>query len=52
MPTKAQGRRSSKLKGRYADRFNITKRNKERRAKAYARWLEKRRAKRLAKVQG
>jgi len=31
--TKAQGRRSQRHKGKYADRFNITKANKARREK-------------------
>lgn len=48
--TKAQGRRSNKNKGRYADRFFITKRNKERKAAKYAKRMAKLAAKRKAKA--
>jgi hypothetical protein len=43
--TKAQGRRSQKNKGRYKDRYNITDRNKARRAAKRAKLARKREAK-------
>ncbi len=46
--TKAQGRRSNKNKGRYADRFHITERNKARRADKRVRLAAKRALKKKA----
>lgn len=45
---KAQARRSNKNKGRYADRFHITERNKFRRAEKRKRIAAKRAGKKKA----
>jgi len=49
MATKAQGRRSKKLAGKYKDRFIITERNKARREKARKKRFAKLADKRAAK---